>query len=230
MRPVEKESAPHTYSKYGDAIDDLTECLGRYCSYCERRLPASLAVEHICPKSLNPSREVDWSNFLLACTNCNSVKGNRNIKESYYLWPDRDNTMMAISYTKGGFVQLATGLTAIQKRKAKALINLVGLDRHIARGYKNPSKRDKRWSQREEIWAYALNAREDYESLMGDSEAAARRLVVRAAKGYGFFSVWMKVFDHYPQVKNDLINEFKGSATSCFNANADIVNRPGGTI
>jgi hypothetical protein len=45
------------------------------------RLEASLAVEHVLPKKpegvteIIKSRELDWENFLLACTNCNSTKG-----------------------------------------------------------------------------------------------------------------------------------------------------------
>ena len=74
MRPVSRGAAPRTYSSYGDAIGDLEDRLGIYCSYCERRLPVSLAVEHMAPKSLHPDRELEWKNFLLGCTNCNSVK------------------------------------------------------------------------------------------------------------------------------------------------------------
>lgn len=54
MRPVERGDAPRIYRRYGDAIGDLEERLGTYCSYCERRLPVSLAVEHVVPKSLVP--------------------------------------------------------------------------------------------------------------------------------------------------------------------------------
>lgn len=79
MRPVERGPAPRTYTKYGDAIGDLEERLGIYCSYCERRLPISLAIEHVVPKDLHPELEVEWTNFLLACSNCNSVKGNKPV-------------------------------------------------------------------------------------------------------------------------------------------------------
>lgn len=61
MRPVERGSAPQAYTKYEDAIGDLEERLGIYCSYCERRLPVSLAVEHVVPKTLTSgiNRRVD---------------------------------------------------------------------------------------------------------------------------------------------------------------------------
>ena len=46
VRPVERGTSPREYSNYRDAIGDLEERLGKYCSYCERRLPASLRAAH----------------------------------------------------------------------------------------------------------------------------------------------------------------------------------------
>lgn len=80
MRPVERGSAPQIYVKYGDAIEDLKSRLGSYCSYCERQVAASLAVEHVIPKNLHPELETEWNNFLLGCTNCNSVKSDRAVE------------------------------------------------------------------------------------------------------------------------------------------------------
>ena len=80
MRPVERGTAPRTYSQYSDAIGDLEERLGTYCSYCERRLPISLAVEHVVPKDLHPELKTEWTNFLLGCTNCNSVKADQPVE------------------------------------------------------------------------------------------------------------------------------------------------------
>lgn len=56
MRPVTRVIAPAIYKKYQDAIGDLEECFGLYCSYCERRFPALLAVEHVSPKSSDAAR------------------------------------------------------------------------------------------------------------------------------------------------------------------------------
>jgi 5-methylcytosine-specific restriction endonuclease McrA len=99
MRPVERGSAPQIYAQYGDAIEDLKSRLGSYCSYCERQVAASLAVEHVIPKSLRPELETEWNNFLLGCTNCNSVKGDRAVEIQNFIWPDRDNTLLALVYS-----------------------------------------------------------------------------------------------------------------------------------
>jgi hypothetical protein len=79
----------------------LIKTIGPYCSYCGMFVRASLAVEHMLPKSEFPGKSVDWDNFLLACTNCNSLKGSKPPKSDgptpqavydLYAWPDRDNT------------------------------------------------------------------------------------------------------------------------------------------
>ena len=186
MRPVERGPAPRVYRDYGDAIDDLAARLGRYCSYCERRLPASLAVEHMAPKSLHPDRELEWDNFLLGCTNCNSVKNDKDVSDEEALWPDRHNTILAIAYTRGGFAGTAAGLGLDLERRARRLIDLVVLDRHDAAGYPEPAKNDNRWAQREEIWNVAEFCRSNFEASWQSREALS--LVATAAQGWRFFS------------------------------------------
>lgn len=228
MRPVERGPAPRDYANYRLAIGDLEDRLGRYCSYCERRLPTSLAVEHVAPKSIHPDREVEWSNFLLGCTNCNSVKDDRDVPDDDILWPDRHNTMLALAYSRGGFVRPAGGLSPELRRRTQALIDLVGLDRHGRHGGQRPARRDRRWEDRDEAWATAEACRNRFESL-GESEEA-RDLVIDAAKGHGFFSVWFAVFYRHIDVKLALIDAFPGTATSCFDQDASLVNRPGAEI
>ena len=59
MRPVNRGAPPRAYARYGEAIGDLEDRLGIYCSYCERRIPVGLAVEHKAPKSLHPEQELE---------------------------------------------------------------------------------------------------------------------------------------------------------------------------
>jgi len=228
VRPVDRGLAPRTYAQYGDAIGDLEDRLGTYCSYCERRLPVSLAVEHMSPKSVHPDLELEWDNFLLGCTNCNSLKGDEDVSDDETLWPDRDNTLLAFAYSEGGFVRIGPGLTDDQRTRAQALIDLAGLDRHGAQGWNRPAARDKRWRQREEVWSLAEQCRTHYETL--NRSDAALDLVTGVAAGYGFFSVWMTVFETYPKVRSALIETFPGTSQSCFDNDGEAVNRPGGTI
>lgn len=224
MRPIDRGPVPLAYAGYGDAIDDLVNRLGRYCSYCERRLPANLAVEHMSPKSVNEALRLDWNNFLLGCVNCNSAKGDDDVAEGDVLWPDRHNTMRAIDYSAGGFVRVAEDLDDELNRRAKGLLNLVGLHRHVANGYPGPASRDRRWEQREEAWATAEKCRADF-VVLGESEPALR-LVVQAAKYCGFFSVWMTVFREFAEVKRALVEEFPGTALTCFDHAGNSIRRP----
>ena len=228
MRPVERGPVPRDYANYRLAIGDLEDRLGRYCSYCERRLPTSLAVEHVAPKSIHRDREVEWENFLLGCTNCNSVKDDRDVPDDDILWPDRHNTMLALAYSRGGFVRLAPGLSPELRRRAQALIGLVGLERHGRHGGLRPARRDRRWEDREEAWANAEMCRANFETLGRSGEA--RALVIEAARYCGFFSVWFAVFDRHIDVKLALIDAFPGTATSCFDRDGSLVNRPGAEI
>jgi uncharacterized protein (TIGR02646 family) len=224
MRPVERGLAPKIYAQYGDAIEDLKSRLGSYCSYCERQVSASLAVEHVIPKSLHPELEREWNNFLLGCTNCNSLKSDREVEIDNFIWPDRDNTLLALIYSKGGFVRLADNLNNEQKTKAQALLDLVGLQRHPAQGWVKPARKDKRWQDREESWATAEKCRDLFETL--EQADAAKVLVLEVAKSNGFFSVWMTVFNDYPDLKKELIKLFPGTAISCFGPDGQLLDRP----
>ena len=136
MRPVDKgavplddEGNPKQFSKYKNARSDLITRLGGYCSYCEMKLDASLAVEHVQPKKHHEHLALSWSNFLLGCTNCNSTKGDKDPELSSLLWPDSDNTFMAFQYSEDGVVRVNPALSGDRARKATAMIKLVGLDK-----------------------------------------------------------------------------------------------------
>lgn len=73
MRPIERGPSPRAtdFDDYRDAFPELASRLGSYCSFCERRIPTNLAVEHIQPKALPAYAALvgRWDNFLLACVN-----------------------------------------------------------------------------------------------------------------------------------------------------------------
>src|SRR5579863_9385903 len=103
MRPVVRGDSPQAndYEDYRDAFPDLAARIGRFCSYCERRIATSLAVEHIQPKGVPAYQHLEgrWDNFLMGCVNCNSTKGDEDVILSEVLLPDRDNTAAAYVYT-----------------------------------------------------------------------------------------------------------------------------------
>ena len=115
-----------------------------------------------------------------------------------------------------------------QQTKAQALLDLVGLQRHKALGWPKPARRDNRWEQREQIWTIAIKSLELFEKL-GRREEAKEQILI-AAQGYGFFSIWMKVFENHPEVKRGLIQIFAGTASTCFDPDGKSLNRPGRII
>lgn len=228
MRPVDRGPAPKNYKEYGEALGDLESRFGTYCSYCEICVPIGLAVEHKAPKSVYPKLELEWTNFLLSCVTCNSIKGDADVSDNEALWPDRNNTVLAITYSDRGFVGITDNLSDELRQRTRALLNLIGLDRHADAGWPDPSPRDKRWSEREKIWTTAVNCRLKYEKLGKSKDALS--LVIEVAKGYGFFSVWLSVFKEYSAVLIELVSAFPGTALCCFDQNGDPVPRPNAAI
>lgn len=230
MRPIDRGVAPKEYTRYGDAIDDLEDRLGTYCSYCERRLPTGLEVEHMSPKSKDPAKLLDWQNFLLGCKNCNGTKGAFPEPELVgdYLWPDDDNTLRALRYEDGGMVVAQGNVGNDIQTKAEKLLDLVGLDRHPGHPEgKTPTNRDKRNAQREEVWALATSMKNSLESNYCEEK---RQSIVQMARGWGFFSVWMTVFEDDPDLRLKLVDAFNGTALDCFDEVGTCIPRPGGQV
>ena len=93
------------------AADALAQRMGWYCAYCEVPLSAGPHVEHKQPKKHHAALKYEWSNWLLACTNCNSTKSEKNTPLADTLWPDRDNTARAFACGVSGVVSLNAGLS-----------------------------------------------------------------------------------------------------------------------
>jgi len=211
--PTDKQGNPKKYREYANARRDLVSRLGEYCSYCEMELDTSLAVEHVKPKTHFPGLELKWSNFLLACTNCNSTKGAqpKDGNLDTYFWPHLDNTLLYFSYDNEGIVKVAQGLTPEQSRKAQNTIDLMGLDAKPDR--QNYS--DRRWLNRQEAWRDAQESKAD---LAEADSPQMRRQITKTAKAQGYWSIWMTVFSDDKDMLSRLINahHFPGTATSCF--------------
>ena len=221
MRPVRRGSSPQAtdFSSYTDAKPYLVSRLGLFCSYCERRVTTNLAVEHIQPKGLPAYAALvgRWENFLLGCVNCNSIKTDKNVVLADVLLPDRDNTAAAFEYAADGTVKSVAAISAGTKARADGLLALVGLDKPIAVYTDENGKQVAldRVAQRMEVWGIAKTALDDVNANPGN--AAVRRLVVDAALGHGFFSIWMTVFAGDAGMRNLLIDAFKGTRGSgCF--------------
>lgn len=226
MRPVERGGDPDPIrTKYGQAKPDLEVRLGAYCSYCERKLSVSLAVEHIQPKDLYPERRLEWDNFLLACSNCNSIKGAQDIVLDDYYWPHKDNTARIFCYSAGSLVGVNDQLDDNQQSVVKSTLTLTGLDRRP--GHPHLSSNDKRWRERQEVWDIA---QDEHAELKGGDTVQKREKIVRNALNSGFWSVWMTVFADDVDMRHRFVLAFPGTCGDCFDGEMGLVSRPGGCL
>lgn len=228
MRPVERGVSPGVFANYREAAEPLMQRLGSYCSYCERQIETHLAVEHIHPKALISSLALSWTNFLLACVNCNSCKGDTSIVLVDYLWPDSDNTLRAVCYQQA-LVFSGNGLAPPLKAKVDALILLVGLDKdpgnpNLAR---RPTDADRRWKYRQDCWDLAQRS---LKRLQGNDTFELRAQIVENAISHGGFGIWFTVFVGDDDMRRRLVAAFPGTAQNCFDLSAIPVQRTGGQI
>jgi hypothetical protein len=217
MRPVDRGAIPldaagnpKTWTRYQDARLDLIGRLGDYCSYCEMRLEASLAVEHVLPKILKPESELSWDNFLLACTNCNSTKGKKEIALDDFLWPDRADTFRVFLYGPGCMIRAADGLTEQEMQRAEKTLGLTGLDKYPP---KKTSASDRRWIKRQDAWGIAERAKK---RLRDNPTEAMRDQIADTAKLGDYWSVWMTVFADDADMRRRLVSAFVGTHPAYF--------------
>lgn len=222
MRPICRGSSPIAvdFDPYNEAQRYLISRLGAYCSYCERRIATQLAVEHIQPKGLpNYSHLIGrWENFLVSCVNCNSTKKSKDVVLSNTLLPDRDNTFLAFEYSSDGTVEpSAQAKLAGMENIARKTLALTGLDKAMLVALDDNDRQVAldRVAQRREVWAIALDARQDIED--NPNNLAVRKATVTAALGHGFFSIWMTVFNGHTDMCNRFVDAFVGTkASGCF--------------
>jgi uncharacterized protein (TIGR02646 family) len=223
MRPVSKGSLPYRYTTgeaYGKAAGGLAARIGKYCSYCERPVDNG-EVEHLQPKSVaaNAALETQWSNFLLACKNCNATKSKHNPGLGDWLIPDRDNTMAAFIYQVDGVIEINSTLLAQTRALAEKTRDLMKLNRKVRRVVDekgNLVALDRR-SQRMQAWLLAQRWVAKYTA---NPTADNTDAIIDLASTGGFFSIWMAAFISIPVIRQRLIDApaFRGTEKTCFDA------------
>jgi len=225
--PLDSTGAAKAYVEYGDAQPDLYERLGDYCSYCELRVGDCMHVEHVLPKAVPRYQhlEVQWLNFLLACTRCNSTKGHSDIDRADYFWPDTDNTFRAFLYEHGGIVRVAPGLRPDDQQTAQRTLELTGIDRRP--GHPSFDHKDRRWLERSNAWDKAVVA---LHNLRANNTPELTATIVDLARATGFWSVWMTVFQAEDALVARFISAFPGTCAACFSASGSSQPRPPGSL
>ena len=230
MRPVTKASVGDvlalvdgtqhsvvgTYSPYQNAKPALVANLGRFCSYCEEayHYDRDLHVEHIQPKGLPKYAHLEtaWTNFLLGCATCNGTdnKGDKDVVLAEYHLPHLNNTYKSLEYRDGGVVMVNPALAGDSQTHARALLELVGLDKSPATSCPG----DKRWQKRREDWKKAERYLNKYNAHKADEET-----IVDLVKSGGGWSIWFTVFKGCDAVRERLVNDFPGTCKECFDPN-----------
>jgi len=216
LRPVTRGDSPRDeeFDPYRDAFGPLVGRLGQYCSYCERRIPTQLAVEHIQPKGLEDYEHLvgTWDNYLLGCVNCNGTKSDKDVKFDSLYFPDRDNTSAAFTYIEDGTIEPSQELTAEQVAIAQKTLELTGLDKEMSniQDENGAFVHVDRVGQRKETWLIARTSRDDLNDMPTDG---LRRQIVRTAQESGYFSIWIEVFKDDYDMKRMLIVGFDDSGT-----------------
>ena len=237
MRPVDRGTQPAGYAPNlaqlslpsGDDITDyqkagkfLADQLGLFCSYCERRIVTSLAVEHVLPKGLAQYKQLalSWDNFLLACVNCNSKKGVQDSDRSTHLWPDEHNTFRAYKYQENGLVEVISENLSIQsQQKAENVKSICGLNLNHSEHWETEDAKQaarERFGQRSRAIRCAKRSLARYVSEQ--SEELAEEIAEHAYDA-GFFSIWMTTFEGYPEVRIGILAQYQGTMTGCFDEN-----------
>jgi len=235
MRPIDKGDSPYKKIKeYQEAEPYLSERIGRYCSFCEMRINNAPAVEHKESKKSGGAL-TEWSNLLLGCVYCNSRKSEKIKKGELnkWLWPDQDNTFLGFTYEDALPKINEKYLKSISEevyRRARTMFNDLALDYNPAKELR-ATKKDKRWTIRLETLGVAEEAKEIWlKSKNTEFKDSQIKNIVNQAKGYGFFSIWMMIFENEKEVRNSLIKAFPGTSKKCFDENGVPVNRDKGVL
>lgn len=89
----------------------------------------------------------------------------------------------------------------------------------------------KRWKYRIEALNIAEEAKKVWLGCKNSDFRSSQIInIINLAKGYGFFSVWMMVFDDESEIRRSLIEAFPGTSKKCFDSESKPVRREGGIL
>lgn len=212
MRPVDKSfktGKDRIFKPWNKAKIYLVQELGSFCSYCEKPVNrSSLHIDHVLAKGIRlesgefkyDDLRYDWNNFLLICSNCNSIKSNKDVSLIEPFFPHKNNLVHFILVCDGGLIKIKDGLSAVNKEKTQKFIDLVGLDREP--DHPEYSVFDDRWENRLEAVDTAKRFYKKYTSLPPETDIET---IIKLAKSSGYFSVWYYQFMNHKEVLKSLI-------------------------
>lgn len=144
LKPTDAEGARYRHPQIKSAL--MLETHGK-CVYCESKLKHIHHgdVEHIVPKSLDPSLRFEWENLTIACEICNQNKSNKDPNVEYiidpYMVDPADHLMflgsmlysLGTAYGKNTSVLLDLNRVDLIERRQERLDQIMGICETILR-------------------------------------------------------------------------------------------------
>jgi len=184
----------------------------------------SIEIEHVLPRNQDGAL-LQWSNFLLSCKYCNTIKSDHNDNLTDWLWPDLDNTDLAFVYSEERAVEPHPGQPLELQLLARRTIELTGLDRFPG-GINEPTEADTRWRSRKEAWDLA---QKQYNDWVEAPVIQMARSIARTALN-GHYSIWREVFQHQPVVLEEIDRVYRKIGLFKKYDNGKRIIREGGRI
>ncbi|MEA2018030.1 MAG: hypothetical protein U9N59_06245 [Campylobacterota bacterium] len=156
--------------------------------------------------------KLEWNNFLLACKTCNTIKNDKDIDEC--IFPDTDNTAYAYKYTQTK-VTTNPNMTKEEQILSQNSLDLIDINRQ-----KNTKNRDDDRVIRSQEWNKAILSLQRY--LKRPDKLMAEQIGVSPD---GFISSWLEIFKDYPEVKEEIIKNTKGTALECYDERFDPIKK-----
>ena len=125
----------------------------------------------------------------------------------------------------GGLVDPHPSLSVEERNRALRTRDLAGLN--PVPGRSSTDANDRCWKHRSDAWDLAVQKREHLARMRS---AELMDCIVDLARSRGYWSIWMTVFDGDPEMRQRLIDGFKGTARACFDVHGAPVARPGGAL
>lgn len=223
MRPIQKPACPivrgvaKTVTDYKQWKLDLENAIGMFCTYCGMRLNNSPQVEHVVPQNPmigNPGGDpLAWNNVVFSCGPCNGASGksNKNYNATQHYMPEVHNTLLPFVYplsaTPGHVtVQIAPGLSGLQKTKATDTIAVFNFQNIDTRETKVDYRSSERWQAKRAVDATYENYIMAKASATFNAGIAATNVAIQSAST-GFFQLWVEAFINEPDVLKRIIHQ-----------------------
>ena len=124
---------PPSDKRWLDFRNDLRSAFGGLCGYCEELCNGE--TDHFRPKSRFPELVYEWSNWILACHDCNHAKGNKWPAGGYVNPCAKSKSAHPENILdfdlSSGLIKPKDGLSPARRRKAQQTIDNLNLNNVI---------------------------------------------------------------------------------------------------